>query len=146
MSSPSVLPSSADPLLVRTSFDDDAAWASLIERVSTASPDGFLAGVEVVDAQAYRDLTAGQLRELLPAGEYVTFFFVADDTTLLDPEQPLLAVPVSQAQSPFLDEPPREPFRVAAGSLWAVENNLSLANLNWADFAGHTEGGVYRGF
>ena len=144
MSSPSVLPSGQAALLVRTSFDDEAAWASLLERVTTPSPDGFLADVETVDAPGYRDLPARRLRELLPEGAYVTFFFVADSTTLTDPQQPLLVVPVPQAQSPFLDEPPREPFRVAAGSLWSVENNLSLSNCDWGDFAEQTEGGVYR--
>lgn len=144
MTSPTALPSSEAPLLVRTSFGDDAAWASLVARVGAPSQDGFLANVEVVDDQGYRDLPAERLRSLLPHGEYVTFFFVADDAALTDPECPLLLVPVPQAQSPFLDEPPREQFRVAVESLWAVENNLSLANLDWADFADHTEHGVYR--
>lgn len=89
---------------------------------------------------------ASLLRGLLPEGEYVSCFFVADDVAMADPERPLLVVPVPRARTPFLDEPPREQFRVAVASLHKVENNLSLANLDWADFASHTQAGVFRGF
>ena len=38
-------------------------------------------------------------------------------------------------------------FRVTLPELWAVENNLSLANLDYDDFAGSTDAeGVFRGF
>lgn len=136
------------PLLVRTAFDDDAGWASLIESVATPSADdGFLAAAEIVDALAYRDLSPGHLRTLLPEGEYVTFFFVADTPAVTGPGHPLLVVPVPQPVSAFLDQPPRASFRVAVASLWSVENNLSLANMDWADFAGACDhDGVFRGF
>ena len=147
MTSPPALPNSGAALLVRTSFADDGAWTSLVEQVRTPSPgDGFLAVVEIVDQPAYRDLPADRLRALLPEGEYVSFFFVADEAALTEPERPLLVVPVPRPESPFLDEPPREQFRVAVTHLWALENNLSLANMDWPDFANRAEDGVFRGF
>jgi hypothetical protein len=143
---PATLPSSPIPLLVRTAFGDDAAWASLLAGVATPSEEGFLGNVEVVDVRAHQDASPERLRALLPAGEYVTFFFVADRRAVTDADHPLLVVPVPRAESPFLDEPPREQFRVVVANLWAVENNLSLSNMDWEDFAGNTADGVFRGF
>lgn len=57
---------------MRTSFDEDAAWTSLVERVTAPSQDGFLAAVEVGGTQAYGDLPAERLRSLLPQGDYVS--------------------------------------------------------------------------
>lgn len=145
--SPPALPVSSVPLLVRTAFDDDAAWGSVLDGVATPSEDEFLATVAVVDDAAYRDLPIERLRSLLPAGEYVTFFFVADAQAQAGVDHPLLVVPVRQPKSPFLDEPPRAPFRVAVTSLWSVENNLSIANMDWADYATAVDhDGVFRGF
>lgn len=131
---------------MRTAFGDDAAWASLLDGVATPSDLGFLSNVEVVDVPTYRDLPPERLRALLPPGVYVTFFFVADRRAVTDADHPLLVVPVPQADSPFLDEPPREQFRVTVANLWSVENNLSLSNMDWEDFAGNAPDGVFRGF
>ena len=145
--SPPTLPTSSVTLLVRTAFDDDAVWASLLAGVATPSEDGFLADVEVVDDADYRNIPSERLRALLPVGEYVNFFFVADAPAMVGPDHPLLVVPVPQPESTFPDEPPREAFRVAVTSLWAVENNLSLANMDWAEFANACDhDGVFRNF
>ena len=38
-------------------------------------------------------------------------------------------------------------FRVAPAYMWSVENNLSLANMDFSEFADHVDaGGVFRGF
>jgi hypothetical protein len=38
------------------------------------------------------------------------------------------------------------PFRCVPSQLWAVENNLDLANPDWRDVAGHVDdAGVFRG-
>jgi hypothetical protein len=50
-------------------------------------------------------------------------------------------------ESLHLNQPPRAEFRVVVSLLWSVENNLSLSNLDWADFAGNVgDDEVFRGF
>jgi hypothetical protein len=45
----------------------------------------------------------------------------------------------------LLDED-RRPFRCIPAELWAVENNLNIANMDWEDFADEVDAsGVYRG-
>jgi uncharacterized protein DUF6924 len=43
--------------------------------------------------------------------------------------------------------PDRLPFRVVASELCSVENNINLANMDWADFTQSVgEDGIFRGF
>jgi hypothetical protein len=38
-------------------------------------------------------------------------------------------------------------FRVVPSEMWSVQNNLTISNLDWEDFAGKADGdGVFRGF
>jgi hypothetical protein len=53
--------------------------------------------------------------------------FIADNTTLSSPDHPVLVVDL-------LDDR-RRPFRCIPPQLWAVENNLNIADMSWADFA-----------
>ncbi|WP_433292913.1 DUF6924 domain-containing protein [Pseudonocardia sp. CA-142604] len=138
-------------LLIRTDFSNGRSWDALCEGVRTPSEDDFLATVDIVDDEAYRGLTATQLRGLLPnpygGGPY--FFFVADADAVSAAGHPLLVVPVPypEPEYAYLNETPRAAFRVVVARLWSVENNLSLANMDWAEFADSVdEDGVFRGF
>ncbi|SFW85305.1 DUF6924 domain-containing protein [Amycolatopsis australiensis] len=132
------LPSS--PVLVRTWFGDDDAWAALAEEARTPSEDGFLAHLSLVDDRAFEGMDADALRAKQTAGPIVSF--LADETTLTSAEHPVLAVWVlPRADGGF------RPFRVLPAHLWSVENNINLANMDWADFTTSTgEDGVFRGF
>ena len=105
--------------------------------------------VDIVDDEAYRDLTAAQLRDLVPEPfDGPAFFFVADDNALAATGHPLLVVPVPYPEPEYahLNEIPRAEFRVIVAMLWAVEANLSIANLGWNDFARNVaDDGVFRG-
>jgi hypothetical protein len=58
------------------------------------------------------------------------------------PDHPVLVVDLMDFQGETL-----EPFRCIPSELWGVENNLNLANMDWADFADATgEDRVFRGF
>jgi hypothetical protein len=136
-------------LLVRTNFSNDEDWTSLRAAVEEPTEEGFLAGVELVDDPAYSGLSAEALRNLLPKphrGPY--FFFVADRSAMEASDHPILVVPVPYPEPEFasLNETPRPEFRVVASKLWSVENNLSIANMDWRDFAGAAQEGVFRGF
>lgn len=133
----------AIPVLIRTWFGDDAAWAALAEEVRRPSEDGFLANVTPVDDPAFAGLSAQALREKQPAGPIVSF--LADETTLTSAEHPILAVWVLPPRNG--DRRDLAPFRVMPAELWSVENNINLANLDWADFTRSTGAdGVFRGF
>jgi len=76
------------------------------------------------------------------------FFFVADHEAVGTADHPILVVPVpySTPEAAFVNDEPRPEFRVIADQLWSVENNLSLANMDWADFTGSADDGVHQGF
>jgi hypothetical protein len=71
--------------------------------------------------------------------EKIIYLFLADATTMTDPEHLLLAVDLS-------DEPGRT-FRVPARWFPDISANLSIANADFADFADAVDGsGTFRGF
>ena len=67
------------------------------------------------------------------------FFFIVDKTTLSDKDQPVLVVD--------LQKEPGRTFRVIPSQMWAVENNLSLANMGFDEFADSVDAdGIFRDF
>ncbi len=122
-------------LVVRADFADDAAWQALCVAIQTPTPvNGFQAHVHFVDDPQYAGLTAAQAVELASAH---TFLFIADGMTFALPDRPILVVDLK-------DEPGRT-FRVIPGRMWAVENNLSISNADFADFAGCVDpDGIFR--
>jgi hypothetical protein len=133
------LPETDNSLLLRTDFSDNAAWVSLCEAVQQPNEDGFKAFVDCVSDPAFDGLTIEQLVALTRRGPYRSFAFLADRTTFTKPERPVLVVNLSR-------EPGRT-FRVIPREMWGVENNLSLANMDFHEFADDVDpDGVFRGF
>lgn len=131
-------------VLVRTWFGDDSEWDALVREVQTPGDEGFLANVVVVNDPAFEELGAETLKQRQSDGAIVSF--LADETTLTDAEHPVLAVWVLPTDDD-VDERDHRPFRVVPSELWSVENNINLANMDWADFTGSiAEDGVFRGF
>jgi hypothetical protein len=137
---------------VRTDFTDDDAWAQVVEEATRPSPEGFLANAVPSSDPAADGVGWEALRDAAmatPPDEYASVLFVADATTMAAADHPILVVSTSRFHR---DEQPAEfaamrPFRCVPSQLWAVENNLNLANLDWRDFAGHVDAaGVFRGF
>ena len=124
-------------LMLRTDFTDDAAWESV--RVAIESHAGeFRAFVRFVSDPAHADMTTDQAVQFAKQSSH-TFVFVADRTTLTHPDRPILVVDA--------DEQPGRSFRVVPASMWSVENNLSLANMDFAEFAAAVDtDGIFRGF
>lgn len=142
------LPDTDETLLIRTDFSDATAWQALLQTVTTPNQDGFLANVRPVNELAYRDLTTEQI--LSAARELDTdLLIVADKTSLTAPEMPLLALLLIDEKDECREGEARQEhgrLRVVATELWSVENNLSLANMDWEDFENASDGGVFRGF
>jgi hypothetical protein len=134
---PAPLPNTQNTPLLRTGFSDPAAWDACRTAVETPNEDEFLAYVDYVDDPVYRDLPAPQILPLAPDGHPIVI--VADETALACEEFPLLVIDLTA-------EPGRT-VRVIAEELWSIENNLSITNMDFSEFADAAdEDGVFRGF
>lgn len=130
-------------VLVRTWFGDDSAWESLIHEVQTPSDDGFLANVVVLNDSEFADLSAEMLRAKQTVGRSCPSWPTARPSAA--PSTPVLAVWVRPG--PDDDRTDHGPFRVIPATLGSRENNINLANMDWADFTNSVGAdGVFRGF
>jgi hypothetical protein len=141
------IPKTEHPLVLRTDFSDDSAWKSICEAIQ--EPVGeFRAYVDCLSDPEYDGLTVDQLTASLvplltaerkPFEYQLAFLFIVDRTALTHPDHPILVVDLC-------DEHGRT-FRVIPSEMWGVENNLSIANLDFGDFADHAdEDGIFRRF
>ncbi len=138
-------------LLVRTDFTDDDAWNQVRDEATREyGPDGFRAYIEPVSDPEWDGASWEAVKAAAPAGdEGPSVLFIADSTTLASPEHPVLVVDLQDkilSTAEFPEIAGRTPFRCVPPALWDVENNLSIANLDWEDYADRCEGGLYRGF
>ncbi|MEU8800472.1 hypothetical protein [Spirillospora sp. NPDC048819] len=134
-----MLPRSGATLLVRTDFHDPEKWKALQATIDTPNEDGFMASARVLDDPAYQDLSTEQILALVPDAPGYRLLTVVDKTTVGSPEMPLLVID--------LLEEPRGEIRVIATEFWSIENNLSLANMDFHEFADAVaEDGIFRGF
>jgi hypothetical protein len=132
------LPETPGALVLRTDFSDDSAWDAVCAASFAVSPEGFSASLSFVSDPAFAGLTIGQVADMT-SPNFQTFLFVVDHVTVTDPEMPLAVIDLH-------DEPGRW-FRVVPGRVWSVENNLTLANMFFREFADEADpDGVFRGF
>jgi len=124
-------------LLVRTDFSDDAAWRALVDDATKPyGPDGFVAHFVPVDD---RDLEGMGAEELASHAGDAYVVFAADGASMHGSERTLLVVD-------RLHERGRS-FRVKLAEAHAVENNLSLFNMDFFEFVDAVDAdGVFRGF
>ena len=123
----SVLPAGENAPIVRTDFSSDTAWSELCTAVRTPQPRyGFLPNVDLINDAAFDGWSTDQVVELATANSDRTFVLIADQETFRQQELPILVVDL------FDDS--RRSFRVVPGSVWSVENNLSIGNLDFEDF------------
>ncbi len=134
------VPDTSDALVLRTDFSDESAWRSIRAAFDVPSPiDGFLANLTCVEDRSFEAATVADLVAAAAAGQYRTFMFVADSVTMRDADHPVLVIDLA-------DEPGRT-FRVIPSEMWSVENNLSLANMDFDEFADAIDAaGIFRGF
>lgn len=149
--------------VVRTSFSTshDQAWGllkTLIEAPQHDSLSGmdFVANVQFVEDTVYADLSSLELVRALPDGYQGFVVFVADAQTMNSKEYPLLVVGFSpQGDTPedFERKPNQTPgedirsFRAIPSTIQSIENNLSIANMDFEDFRTAVgKDGIFRGF
>ena len=133
------LPTTTRALLLRTDFVDDQAWVRLCCAIQEPSKEGFVADLEFVNNTTYEGLTVEEIVKTAANEEARAYVCVADHVTLTDVEQPILVVDCYGR--------PGQTFRVIPSAVWSVENNLSIANMDFQDFVGICDDeGVFRGF
>ena len=130
------LPDAENALVVRTDFSDQSTWEAVRQEV-TEPVDGFQAHVHFVEDQTFAGLGVPEL--VKAAGHDRSYLMVADRTTIQSPEHPLLIIDL-------FDEPGRT-FRALPSCVQSIQNNLSIANMDFEEFARATgKDGVFRGF
>ena len=127
-------------MAIRTDFSNHEAWEAIGAAILHPTKEGFGAQVEFVDDVAYRGATEEQLLDLVPeGGERPFFLMIVDAVTVRSPEHPVLVVDLWR-------EPGRE-FRAVPAAVQSIENNLSIANMDFEEFAESADAdGVFRGF
>ena len=144
--------------VLRTDFNDDATWsavqaaiddtagAALREAIAALTP-----GIDVTDVgppatfasdPRFADVSIQALvDENNAAGDrdQLSHVFLADATSMTNPSSPLLLA------VDLIDEPGRT-FRVPARNFYDVSINLSIANMDFSDFANAADNsGIFRG-
>lgn len=132
------LPETENPLVLRTDFSNQSAWERICAAIRAPVGD-FHACVEFVDDLAYQNLNKEQLLRFVPENYEHSFIILVDRTAISLPEFPLRIIDL-------YDEPGRE-FRTTPSQVQGIENNLSLANMDFCEFADSVdEDGYFRGF
>jgi|SRR5689334_15144783 hypothetical protein len=131
------LPESDLALIIRTDYSDDEAWNAI--RAVIATPvDGFEAYVAYAEHPGYAGLTSAQVVGLFSEAER-SYAMVVDSRTISDPEHPLLIIDIFDVAHPE--------FRAIPMAIQSIENNLSIANMDFEEFASAAdEDGVFRNF
>ncbi len=132
------IPTTKNSLALRTDFSDESAWAAICSAMQ--KPVGeFRAYVHFVSDSEYEGVSIEQLPSILSEDSHRSFAFIIDHMALSHPEHPILVVD--------LHDKPGRTFRVIPSESWAVENNLSIANMGFEDFADAVDrDGIFRGF
>jgi hypothetical protein len=125
--------------VIRTDFSDDLTWETIRAALRVPWEEfDLVANVECISDPRYDGLSVEQLTALAPQ-ESLGFLFVADQIALAHPEHPLLVVD--------LNDEPRRAFRTILSEVVAIEANLSLANMEFFEFADSVDpDGIFRGF
>jgi hypothetical protein len=132
------IPATEDSLVLRTDFSDDSAYQLLCAAIQEPVGD-FKAYVEFISDPEFAGLAADQLPSTLSPGSHRSFLFIIDLIAISRPDHPILVLDL-------FNEPGRT-FRVIPSEMHSVENNLSIANMGFEEFADAAGAdGVFRGF
>ena len=132
------IPNTNDALVLRTDFSDEAASETICTAIQ--EPVGeFRAYLDFVSDSKNDGITTEQILPLIPDAFDHSFIFIVDQVALSHPENPILVVDLYAERS--------RTFRVMPSEMWGVENNLSIANLEFDEFVDAADpDGVLRDF
>jgi hypothetical protein len=131
-------PDTENAPVLRTDFSDQAAWDAIRKEVMQPV-DGFYANVDFIDDPEFAGRAGDALLRSISRGMRHSFIVVADKTSITNDEHLLLVIDL-------FGEKGRE-FRAEPSRIQSIENNLSIANMDFSDFAESCDpDGVFRGF
>ena len=134
------IPETENPLVLRTDFSNQMIWEKICTQIQ--KPVGmfrFRANVEFLDDTEYAGLTKELVLERIPKNYNHTFIFIVDRTTISHPDHPLIVMDLYDGSG--------HEFRAIPSQIQGIENNLSIANMDFEEFAEAVdEDGVFRGF
>jgi len=134
------IPATENALVLRTDFSDQAAWDRICAAIrKPVSIFRFHANVEFLDEPQYANITKDQLLKLIPPNYNHSFIIVADQTAISQPDHPLLIIDLYERSG--------NEFRSIPSQIQGIENNLSIANMDFEEFSESIdEDGIFRGF
>ena len=125
--------------MLRTDFSDEACWRSVRAEVLAETVDGFRAYVDVIEDPAFDGLGTDEVLAAVGDDYRWGYLVVGDRVTMTEAEHPFLVLDL-------LDERGRS-FRALPREIQSIENNLSIANMDFSEFADSASpDGVFRGF
>jgi hypothetical protein len=135
-------------LVIRTEFENQQAWEAICELIRAPVPvpppvpgpgATFYANVEFLEDDEFRDLSKEDLLPRMPASYRLSFVFVVDREAVSNPEFPILVVDLRRQRG--------RGFRAIPSTIPSIECNLSIANMDFFEFANAVDAdGVFRGF
>ena len=127
-----------NPLIVRTDFSNDKTWKAICKKVA-AKTDGFVANVEYVDDHALDGFNKKQVLACITKKHEHPFIVIVDDVSMSNATHALLVVDLEEKRG-------RE-FRAVPKTIQSIENNLSIANMEFSEFAERVgRDKIFRGF
>ena len=134
------IPETENALVLRTDFSDQAAWEGICAAIQkSVGIFRFRANVEFLDEPQYINITKDQLLNLIPRNYNHNFIIVVDETAISQPDHPLLIIDLYERSG--------NEFRAIPSQIQAIENNLSIANMDFEEFAESVDdNGIFRGF
>jgi hypothetical protein len=124
--------------LIRTDFSSEATWQAIVDTTTQENSDGFVANLTVVSDLAWTSASVKDVRTALAGDEEGVVAFVFDSAAASDEKHSLLCINLTSKKV--------RTMRVLPSEVWSVENNLSLGNMEWSDFASALKEGVFEGF
>lgn len=134
------LPQAWSVPVVRADFTDDAAWDEIREKIAEPTEEGFGADVDFVEDRTLACLDEAAIIAGYPREYRHPVLFVVDSVAVTAPGHPVLVVNLNAGVD-------AHPFRALPRQVQSIQNNLSLANMDYVEFATSAGAdGVFRGF
>jgi hypothetical protein len=145
-----------DSWVVRSDFTDDSKWRAICNAIKSPRLIGdqpCFAYVKFLDDTRFDSLGPLDIVHSLPDDYPRYFVFIVDTKTIAESEHPILVVNFLPFGDRSYATPPRqrdaaslEMFRAIPATIQSIENNLSIGNMGFEEFAESVEAnGVFRG-
>jgi hypothetical protein len=138
------LPKTWSVPVVRADFTDDAAWDGIREKIAESTEEGFGADVDFVEDRALAGLDEAAIVSGYPRAYPHECRHPSCSWSTLSQGPRRTIRCLSSISTPGVDG---RPFRALPRQVQSIQNNLSLANMDYVEFATSAGAdGVFRGF